>query len=275
MTIQDLSRLTGLSIDVLRVWERRYGALRPKRLPNKRRDYGEDDVRRAKLLREARLAGHAISRIAMLGDDALNDLLKAAAPQNDSALLAAMVADIQAGDADALYGKLERARAERLPAAFCDDIAGPLLREVGEYWLTDTALIAREHLATATLARVLAGVKPLDRASGKRPVVFGTIPPERHLIGTAMAAYVAEQCGFPAIVVAPGATVEEIAATAAHTRAAGVGMSVVYFDAEHTVRELAQALDALPLWVGGAKAAAGPWTRFSTMREFAQSLYEL
>lgn len=272
MTIQDLSRLTGLSIDVLRVWERRYGALQPKRLPNRRRDYGEDDVRRAKLLKEARIAGHAISRIAILDDGALSDLVAAALPQNDAAVIAAMIGDIQAADSGALYDKLETARTSRTAAAFCDDIVSPLLREVGTYWLTDAALIAREHLATATVARVLAAAKRSDRMTGKAPLLFGAIPPERHVVGAAMAAYVAEQCGFPAIVLSAGATVEEIASTAAHTQAAGVGMSVIYYDAEHTVRHLAKVLDTLPLWVGGANATAGPWTTVASMREFAAAL---
>lgn len=275
MTIQDLSRLTGLSIDVLRVWERRYGALQPKRLPNQRRDYGEDDVRRAKLLREARLAGHAISRIATLDDGALSDLLAAAVPESDALLIAAMIRDIQSSDSEALHAKLEKARSERSAPAFCDDIASPLLREVGEYWLTDAALIAREHLTTAAITRVLTAVKPADRTPGKAPLLFATIPPERHIVGAAMAAYVAEQCGFPAIVVSAGATVEEIASTAAHVRAAGVGMSVIYYDAEHTVRELSKALDTMPLWVGGAKAAPGPWKQLGSMREFAQALATL
>jgi methylmalonyl-CoA mutase cobalamin-binding subunit len=185
-----------------------------------------------------------------------------------------MLEDVQAADGAALYNKLEKARAERSAPAFCDDIVSPLLREVGEYWLTDAALIAREHLATATVSRVLAAVKPKDRAR-KAPLLFGAIPPERHLAGASMAAFVAEQCGFPAIVVGVGATVEEIASTAKHTGAAGVGMSVIYYDAEHTVRELAKALGTVPLWVGGGKAAPGPWTRVKSMREFAEMLYKL
>ena len=49
--IQVVSRRTGLSQDVIRVWERRYHAVTPERSPTNRRLYSDDDVRRLALLR--------------------------------------------------------------------------------------------------------------------------------------------------------------------------------------------------------------------------------
>ena len=44
--IQVVARRTGLSADVIRVWERRYGAVAPKRVAGGRRLYSDNDIKR-------------------------------------------------------------------------------------------------------------------------------------------------------------------------------------------------------------------------------------
>src|SRR4051812_36519025 len=63
-TINFVARHTGLTIHTIRIWEKRYGAVRPVRAENNRRLYTEEEVERLRLLREVTLAGHAIGQIA-------------------------------------------------------------------------------------------------------------------------------------------------------------------------------------------------------------------
>ena len=76
--IRAVSKLTGISIDVLRVWERRYKSVVPARTARGRL-YDAAQVRRLMLLRDATLAGHAIGQISKLEDRQIRELL--AAPQ--------------------------------------------------------------------------------------------------------------------------------------------------------------------------------------------------
>src|SRR5271166_5946292 len=76
--IQVVVRETGLSAHVLRVWEKRYGAVVPQRTATQRRAYSESDVHRLKLLRQATLLGHPIGSVAGLPDEALEALVKGA-----------------------------------------------------------------------------------------------------------------------------------------------------------------------------------------------------
>ncbi|MFM9018177.1 MAG: MerR family transcriptional regulator, partial [Actinomycetota bacterium] len=46
MAIGSLARRTGVPVDTLRAWERRYGVLRPTRTPGGQRRYGDRDVER-------------------------------------------------------------------------------------------------------------------------------------------------------------------------------------------------------------------------------------
>ena len=68
-------QMTGISQHVLRVWEKRYGVVSPKRGPNQRRLYSDADLQRLSLLKALVDRGHAIGSIAALDDQALNDRL--------------------------------------------------------------------------------------------------------------------------------------------------------------------------------------------------------
>src|ERR687893_2534240 len=75
-TIKLVARQTGLSVHTIRVWEKRYGAVRPVRASNNRRLYSDEDVDRLKLLRQATMAGHSIGQIARSSAAELRRLLR-------------------------------------------------------------------------------------------------------------------------------------------------------------------------------------------------------
>lgn len=74
-----LSRLSGVPVTTLRVWETRYGAFRPGKTAGRHRLYEDQDVLKARLLRQLSAAGHAISSIAGLPVARLQALVPAAA----------------------------------------------------------------------------------------------------------------------------------------------------------------------------------------------------
>ena len=75
-----VTKLTGLSIDVVRVWERRYGAVRPARSDGGTRLYSDADIRRLRRLRQAVDGGHSISQAARLSESELDELIADAQP---------------------------------------------------------------------------------------------------------------------------------------------------------------------------------------------------
>ena len=276
MTIQEVCRRTGLAPDLVRAWERRYRAVRPERRPNNHRHYSGEDLQRLLLLRDAVQAGHAISAIAALGNDDLRALLSM--PQrrrDDDALLTDLIVAVRDYDAAAVERTLSAAAQGCSAEDFCDRIVTPLLNEVGEYWLHDASLIAKEHLASAAVAGVLERTIKEARVRKANPMLFATIPYERHVIGAMMAAAVAAQHGYRTLILGAGSTPSEIADVALRLGAAGVGVSVIYQQAEHTLHDLAAQLGGIPLWVGGAKATDGPWKRIGTMRDFGAALNAL
>jgi DNA-binding transcriptional MerR regulator len=66
-----VARLTGISPDALRIWERRYAAVSPQRSPRGGRLYSARDVARLRLMKELVDAGDAIGEVANLDIEAL------------------------------------------------------------------------------------------------------------------------------------------------------------------------------------------------------------
>lgn len=74
-TIGAVARLTGLSTQLIRAWEQRYGAVVAERAENGRRIYGSRDLEKLGLLKVLTERGIAISTIANLDVEALRERL--------------------------------------------------------------------------------------------------------------------------------------------------------------------------------------------------------
>ena len=77
-----VARLTGISPDTLRIWERRYDIVDPQRTPKGGRLYSQQDVTRLTMIKTLVDQGHAISTVANLAVDELTRRLNMAQPAN-------------------------------------------------------------------------------------------------------------------------------------------------------------------------------------------------
>ncbi len=77
-----VARLTGISPDTLRIWERRYDIVEPERTPKGGRLYSQQDVTRLTMIKTLVDQGHAISTVANLSVEELNRRLNMAQPSN-------------------------------------------------------------------------------------------------------------------------------------------------------------------------------------------------
>ena len=63
ISIGELANLTGITTHTLRVWEKRYGAPKSKRLPSGHRRYPKGDIPRLKAIAKALESGYRPSRV--------------------------------------------------------------------------------------------------------------------------------------------------------------------------------------------------------------------
>lgn len=77
-----VARLTGISPDTLRIWERRYEIVEPRRTPKGGRLYSQQDVTRLTMIKTLVDHGYAISTVANLPLEELNRRLNSDQPAN-------------------------------------------------------------------------------------------------------------------------------------------------------------------------------------------------
>jgi DNA-binding transcriptional MerR regulator/methylmalonyl-CoA mutase cobalamin-binding subunit len=258
---------TGLSADVLRAWERRYGAVRPRRSPGGQRLYTEEDVARLALLRRATAAGQSISEIARLDLPALEALVEGGArarggSDDDAAdeVAAAAISATERLDAAALEGTLRRAALGLGGTALVDHVLSRFLRRVGDRWHGGTLSPAHEHLASAAVRRVLAWVADSYAVGARAPrLVVATPAGELHELGAMLAAAAAAEEGWRVVYLGASLPAPHIAGAAEQSGARAVALSAVH-DADDALpgelREAARLLPrGVPLLAGGAAAA--------------------
>lgn len=263
---------TGLSQDVLRVWERRYGAVNPSRGPGGQRLYTDADIERLALMHAATSAGRSVGQVARLSTDAITALVaedSAARERRVPLAIETPDAGIAVNDALTLTRMLDATRLdERLRRAatlmgigvFLESVAVPLLHQLGEEWSAGRLTPAHEHLASSVLHDIAAEtMRTFARRNDAARVLVATPAGELHAIGAAIVGAVAAVQGWNVIYVGANLPASEIADAAVAADVRLVAVSVVYVDDRVRVLAELRALRTLlskdvPLVTGGAGA---------------------
>lgn len=274
--IQVVAGRTGLTADVLRVWEKRYGIVEPGRSKGGHRLYSDLDVDRLSLLHRAVSAGRRISRVAELSLTDLRELVRedeeaavhrrreieqglSAAPEVH---LAACLAAVEELDARRLEKSLMRAAVALSAPMLLEDVLGPLLAGIGDRWEHGQMRPSHEHLASAVIRRVLeslaSSVMPGPEAPG---LVVATPTGQRHEFGALFVAAAAATQGWRVTYLGTDLPAADIAEVARSTGASAIAISVVFPLDDPGVAEEFYALraavgPAMPILSGGRAASS-------------------
>ena len=270
LPLRTVSRLTGLSPDVIRAWERRYGVVTPTRGPRGARLYSTRDVAQLQLLRRAVSSGRAIGDIARLSRSALEALVgSSASPPVVRQATAASGGEILGHAMAALegfdWGALDRCIGDALIALgardFVEQLAVPLMTDVGDRWGDGRLSVADEHLVSGLMHNMLAGVLRSRGRAGHPTILLATASGERHELGLLMAGLVVAEAGCGMCYLGVDLPAAEVTAAARRSQAAVVGLGVANGESlENSVAELRRVDRDLPatteLWIGGRMARA-------------------
>lgn len=273
LSIGALSAATGIPVDTIRTWERRYGFPVAQRKPSGHRVYALSTVPRLQRIAQAIAQGHRAAEVLTASESALEALLatlphalgKTPAPRapgratrgalDDSAEL---LDAVRAFDADRLKRAFQADWARLGPLEFLEGRAAPFLTAVGDAWENGTLDVRHEHFGSAVLGDFLRAVRlPLeDRATG--PVVaLATLPGELHGLGLQMSALVFSLAGWRPLVLGVDTPVAQIVALTKEAPIGAVALSCVQpgGSAASAIRELRQRIPRrTPIIVGGAGA---------------------
>lgn len=256
------ARITGLSPELLRAWERRYRVVVPLRTPGGTRRYRAADLEKLRLVKAAVDAGHRIGNVSRMEED---ELLRCAQnipataqsqPQIDELLRA-----IERIDASETQRLLSLQLSALGPVRFARQIARPLVHEIGARWARGELEIASEHMATSVLRAMFGAALQPSAASRMGPrILFATPSGEPHELGLQMAALTAMGAGADTVYVGADLPVEDLVTSTRKTDAVGVALSLVTIPETDARLYLGTARERLPadvhIWIGGHGASA-------------------
>jgi DNA-binding transcriptional MerR regulator len=228
-----VSRLTGLTADTIRVWERRYGAVAPDRTEGNKRRYNGKQVRRLVLLRRATELGHSIGQVANLRDEELRRIIGETSPDIGSqvSLYAALVEDylgaVRRFDVKRAESILTRTAAILPAMTLTLEVIVPLMRRVGEEWRAGNLRVSHEHIISGQLRSLLGTLmRHTEPTPGAPRVIVATPPRHLHEFGAIIGAFMAASRGFEPIYLGAHMPFQEIIEAADEAGAAAVLLSI-------------------------------------------------
>ena len=194
--IHRVAKLTGLSKDVIRVWERRFELLKPTRGANRYRNYSDEDVALLRYLKEQLDAGGSIGELSKLGREELLGRARASAPrmsfvdQTFSRLLRELLSTLDPFDRVIFEKRLNGAVAVVPFEEALHGILLPLQEQVGQLWHEGHVNVALEHYVTKQIQqKIFSAMNQLPVAEFGAKVVVACPPDEEHDIAALTVAY--------------------------------------------------------------------------------------
>ena len=262
--IAAVERDTGLSKDVLRVWERRYGFPAPGRDDHGERIYPAEQVERLRLVKRLMDAGHRPGKLLAIPTEELNALAPrrpeppgASSGADAAAELGDLMSLIKQHDGAAYQQAMQQRLARQGLERFVQDTVAPLTRHVGAAWEEGSVEVFEEHLFTEMTKRLLRqAIASLPGGKRSPRIVLTSVPDEPHVLGLLMAEALFALEGAECIPLGTQMPLLEIARAAAAHRADIVALSFsVAFPKRQIPGLLQQLRTVLPaevaLWAGG------------------------
>jgi MerR family transcriptional regulator, light-induced transcriptional regulator len=255
-TIGEAAARSGVSVPLLRAWERRYGVVAPQRTAAGYRLYDDEAVARLRAVRSLVASGwaarQAAEHVAGLAPEALA-LITSTAPGEagtqapgrsaTEALLSRFVDAARRVDPAAAERVLDEAYAAGSFETATEQVVLPALVAIGEAWSRGDLDVAAEHAASsAVLRRIGAAFDAAGRVPGAPVVLVGMPDGSLHEIAALAVATAARRAGLDAVYLGPRVPASSWLAAVDET---GVQAVVTGAVIEADARAATQALAAL------------------------------
>jgi DNA-binding transcriptional MerR regulator len=259
LRIGELSRRAGVSPELLRAWERRYGLVRPARSTGGLRLYSHGDLERVRLMRRHLAAGMAAAEAAALAVRADAAEEPDAVPASPVASRAELAEALEGFDEPRAQTILDRLLAVTTIDTLLSSIVLPYLGDIGARWERGELSVAQEHFASGVLRGRLLGLAR-DWGLGVGPVaVLACLPGEQHDLGLIAFGLALRARGWRIVYLGPDTPIETVEETGRRLRPE---LMVLHAIDGNRVRPVAAEVEALAerhrVAIGGAAARAAP-----------------
>jgi methanogenic corrinoid protein MtbC1 len=286
--IAAVERETGLSKDVLRMWERRYGFPLPERDVNGERRYPAAQLDRLRVIKRLMDQGHRPGKLIAASNEELAQLAprrsasRPPAPAEGAENLGELLALIKQHDAAGYQQAMQQRLARQGFQNFVQDTVATLTQQVGEAWEEGRFEVFEEHLFTELTKRLLRqAIATLPGGSRNPRIVLTTVPDEQHVLGLLMVEGLFALEGAECIPLGTQMPLREISRAAVAHQADIVALS---FSTAFPRRQISGVLEQLrqmlptsiALWIGGQGAAGHSTSEdFRVLHSLNDALYSL
>jgi MerR family transcriptional regulator, light-induced transcriptional regulator len=258
LRIGELSKRVGVSPELLRAWERRYGLLRPSRSAGGLRLYSPTDVERVALMQQHLAEGLAAAEAAALARREAVDEEAARTALRPAAIREELSEALDAFDEPRAQAILDRLLALATLDTLLSEVLVPYLQELGQRWERGEASIAQEHFAASVVrGRMLGLARGWGLGLGPA-AVLACLPGEQHDLGLIAFGLALRSRGWRIVYLGPDSPIDTVADASRQIEPNLVVLNAVSRD---RVRPVLPKLRALArrhtLAVGGAAADDG------------------
>ena len=214
-SVAQVEALTGIKAHTLRIWERRYDFLDPKRTPTNIRYYSDEQLKQ--LLNFGILVrnGYRVSKLNKMTDEEVyEEVTKVLAdPTSESSDemkgLTLSMLEMNEEDFDNIF---ERQVIRKGFLRTVTETIYPFLQYVGVLWTTNKAMVAQEHYISNLIRQKL--IAAIERLSipqkGAPSLVLFLLEGEEHEIGLLLASFIAKEMGWKVYYLGQGVPIVNI-----------------------------------------------------------------
>lgn len=271
-SVKQAAELTGLTLNQVRLWERRYHLVDPQRADNGYRLYSQDDLDILRYARRETQKGVSIQVIAEQLEKDRETVLKSLREEkrvtprkvysSDPRRLPnydLMLHAVSSGDPLKFERLLIQAQAGKNFAEALRTIDLPILARIGDMTTRKEINIASSHLASAIIRRrILSHVQNLGIPRGSRPVLLTCAPQDYHELGLLCCMLELTQQLIPTLYLGPNVPLDEVVHYCDKINPLAILVSVIAPLTDKSATDLANALSDLkqkhPVGLGGFEA---------------------
>jgi MerR family transcriptional regulator, light-induced transcriptional regulator len=210
LRIGELSKRVGVSPELLRAWERRYGLLRPARSAGGLRLYSPADVERVALMQQHLAQGLAAAEAAALAVREATDKEAPRTAFRPEAIRSELAEALDAFDEPRAQAILDRLLAVTTVETLLSQVIVPYLQELGERWERGEASVAQEHFASGVLRGRLLGLARGWGLGLGPAAVLACLPGEQHDLGLIAFGLALRSRGWRIIYLGPDSPIDTV-----------------------------------------------------------------
>jgi DNA-binding transcriptional MerR regulator len=187
-SIKDLEKISGIKAHTIRIWERRYGLVEPKRTLTNIRYYSDEDLKKLLNISILNQNGFKISKIACLNDQQLRDrvLDLCIDARNNNVQIESLMVSMLELDERKFLNVLSGAIIKYGFEDTVENVLFPFLERIGMLWQAGTVNPAQEHFISNLVRQklIVAIDNEMQNISVNGPRIIFFLPEgELHEIG--------------------------------------------------------------------------------------------